>query len=234
MSYSTHDDRCSSNHAQRPRDDATVDYARFCGAERAVTVVGRALCRSPVKRRAGTATSAAGWAASASQAERRIAGMLGVHFAITSEQERSLLTADDDGDQVGELLEDIEESWDDDASKVDTDKAWDAIHRCLTDGTLDPDDDGYPLSHAVLGGRHLDDDCYVVYVSAAEVHDVAEALRAVDRTWLRRRFDAIDHRDYDGAQDDEDFEYTWRNFVAVQAFYDRAATAERAVIFTAT
>ncbi|MEW2386518.1 DUF1877 family protein [Micromonospora sp. NPDC047707] len=86
----------------------------------------------------------------------------------------------------------------------------------------------------MLGGRHLHDDYYVVYVSAAEVRDVAEALRTVDRTWLRRRFDAIDDRDYDGAQDDEDFEYTWDNLVDVQAFYDRAAAAERAVIFTAT
>jgi Domain of unknown function (DUF1877) len=162
--------------------------------------------------------------------------MLGVHFAITPEQEFSLTTADDDGDSdmVGELLEELEESWDDDASKVDTDKAWDAIHRCLTDGTLDPDSGEYPLSHAVLGGRHLHDDYYVVYVSAAEVRDVAHALRGVDRTWLRQRFDAIDDPDYRGAQDDADFEYTWENFVDVQAFYDRAAAAGRAVIFTAT
>ncbi|MGC4747536.1 YfbM family protein [Micromonospora sp. DT201] len=158
--------------------------------------------------------------------------MLGVHFAITSEQERLLLAADDD--KVGEFLEAIEESRDDGALTVDTDKAWDAIHRCLADGTLDPDGGLYPWSHAVLGGRHLHDDCYVVYVSAAEVRDVADALRSVDRTWLRRRFNAIDRRNYDGAQDDEDFEYTWNNFVDVQTFYDRAATADRSVIFTAT
>jgi Domain of unknown function (DUF1877) len=161
--------------------------------------------------------------------------MLGVHFAITSEQERSLLAADGgDSDTVGDLLEGIEESWDDDGLKVDTDKAWDAIHRCLTDGTLDPDGGEYPLSHAVLGGRHLHDDYYVVYVSAAEVRDVADALRAVDRTWLRRRFDAIDDADYRGGHDDADFEYTWDGLVDVQAFYDRAAAAGRAVIFTAT
>ncbi|MEU7611822.1 YfbM family protein [Micromonospora sp. NPDC049204] len=158
--------------------------------------------------------------------------MLGVHFAITSEQERSLLAADDD--RVGEFLEEIEESWYDDTFRVDTDKAWDAIHRCLTDGTLDPDGGPYPLSHAVLGGRHLHDDYYVVYVSAAEVRDVAEALRTIDRVWLRLRFDAIDGSDYDGAQDDDDFEYTWSNFADVQAFYDRAAKADRSVIFTAT
>lgn len=158
--------------------------------------------------------------------------MLGVHFAITSEQERLLLAADDD--KVGEFLEELEESREDDALTVDTDKAWDAIHRCLTDGTLDPDSGVYPWSHTVLGGRHLHVDYYVVYVSAAEVRDVAEALRTVDRTWLRRRFDSIDDRDYDGAQDDEDFEYTWNNFVDVQTFYDRAAAADRSVLFTAT
>ena len=160
--------------------------------------------------------------------------MLGVHFAVTSQQERSLLAADGDDDTLGERLEEIEESWDDDALKVDTDKAWDAIHRCLTDGTLDPDGGEYALSYAVLGGRHLHTGYYVVYVSAAQVRDVADALRGVDRTWLRRRFDAIDDPDYNGAHDDEDFDYTWDNLVDVQSFYDRAATAKRAVIFTAT
>ncbi|MFI5909755.1 DUF1877 family protein [Dactylosporangium sp. NPDC051541] len=162
--------------------------------------------------------------------------MLGVHFAITPDQERSLLAADDEGDTdtVGELLEDIEESWPGDALKVDTDKAWDAIHRCLTDGTLDPDGGEYPLSLAVLGGRHLHDEYYVVYISAAETRAVAAALRGVVRTWLRRRFDAIEDPDYRGARDDADFEYTWDGFGDVRAFYERAAAAGRAVLFTAT
>ncbi|WP_432981476.1 YfbM family protein [Dactylosporangium sp. CA-233914] len=159
-----------------------------------------------------------------------------MHFAITSDQERSLLAADDEGDSdtVGELLEDIEESWRDGGLKVDTDKAWDAIHRCLTDGTLDPDGGEYPLSLAVLGGRHLHDEYYVVYISAAETRDVATALRGVDRTWLRRRFDAIDDPGYRGTRDDADFEYTWDGFADVRAFYERAAAAGRAVLFTAT
>lgn len=162
--------------------------------------------------------------------------MLGVHFAIEAEHERSLLAADDDGDseRVGEILEELEESWPDDALKVDTDKAWDAIHRCLTDGTLDPDGGPYPLSHTVLGGRHLHEEYYVVYVSPDEVRDVASALHDVESAWLRRQFDAIDDPDYRGAGDDADFAYTWDNFLDLRAFYDRAAAAGRAVVFTAT
>jgi hypothetical protein len=103
--------------------------------------------------------------------------MLGVHFAITPGQERALLAADDEGhsDMVGELLEEIEETWHDDGLKVDTDKAWDAIHRCLTDGTLDPDGGEYPLSLAVLGGRHLHDEYYVVYINAAQTRAATAA-----------------------------------------------------------
>jgi hypothetical protein len=117
---------------------------------------------------------------------------------------------------------------------MDTDKAWDAIHRSLTDGTLDPDGGEYPLSHAVLGGRHLHDDQYAVLVSAAEVRDVTEALHRIDRDALRERFDTLADTDYEGAGDDQDFEYTWANYVDVQGFYQRAAAAGRAVVFTAT
>jgi Domain of unknown function (DUF1877) len=161
-------------------------------------------------------------------------GMLGVYYAVTATQERLLLAADDDSDAVGQLVEDIEESWSEDELTVDTDKAWDAIHRCLGDGTLDPDGGEYPLSHVVLGGRHLHDEYYVVYVSVAETRDVAAALHRVDRDRLRRRFDAISDPEYRGAHDDTDFEYTWTSFVDVLGFYERAAAAGRAVIFTAT
>lgn len=162
--------------------------------------------------------------------------MLGVHFALTPDQERDLLAAADadDTDRLAELLEDIEELWSEPALKVDTDKAWDAIHRCLSDGSLDPDDGRFPLSHAVLGGRHLHEEYYVVHVTANEVRDVAGALPDIDREWLRRRYDTLADSDYDGPHDDADFEYTWDNFVDVRGFYQRAAEHGRAVLFTAT
>ena len=104
--------------------------------------------------------------------------------------------------------------------------------RC--DGTLNPDGGDYPPSHTILGGRHLHDEYYVVQVSATAVQDVAEALRQVDKAWLRERFDAMDTSDYLGARDDADFAYTWDSFVDVRTFYERTAKAGRAIIFTAT
>ncbi|MET7419933.1 YfbM family protein [Dactylosporangium sp. NPDC005555] len=150
--------------------------------------------------------------------------MLGVHFAVTAEQEKALLKAARN-DEVGDLVEDLGEDWDDESMKVDSDKAWDALHRCLGDE--------YPLSHAILGGEDLHEEYWVVHVTAEQVRDVAAALRGLDRAWLRERFDAFDKDDYAGAGDDRDFEYTWGNFADIRAFYDRAATAGRAVVFTA-
>ncbi|WP_430788759.1 YfbM family protein [Actinoplanes sp. G11-F43] len=163
----------------------------------------------------------------------RLGAMLGVHFAITPEQENALLAADGDLAEVGSIVSEIEESWGDDRLKVDTDKAWDAIHRSLTDGTLDPDGGEFPLSHAVTGGRHLHDEYHVVLITASEVPEVAKALQEVDRRWLRQRFDLIDDPDYSGAGDDDDFDYTWTNFADLQRFFQRAAAAHRAVLFTA-
>jgi hypothetical protein len=159
-------------------------------------------------------------------------GGIGVHFALTAEQAQSLLDAPDP-DTIMSLVEAIEES----AAAADhmsTDKAWDAIHRCLSDGTLTLDAGEYPLSHTVLGGALLDagDDYFVSCLAPEQVKDVAVALEPLDEAWLRERFFALDTEDYDGARDDEDFGYTWSNFVDIRDFFTRAAGAGRSVIFT--
>lgn len=157
---------------------------------------------------------------------------LGMHFALDAGDLARLLAADGD-DELVEVVEEIEESscgeW-----SMGTDKAWDAIHRCLTDGTLAFDNGHYPLSHVVLGGRqlHEDDDYIVALITAEQVVHVAEALDGVDEAWTRERFFGLDFDDYDGARDEDDFRYTWTNLDDLRGFYQRAAQALRAVIFT--
>jgi hypothetical protein len=155
---------------------------------------------------------------------------LGVHFALTSDQEEQLLDAVDD-DEVMSLIDEIEETIGE-RDLVATDKAWDAIHRCLTDGTLYGED--MPLSLAVLGGEYLheEDDYIVSYVTVDEVQEVSVALSGWDETRLRERYDAIDPDDYDGLKGDDDFAYTWENFVELIGFFAEAAVNKKAVIFT--
>ncbi|WP_280430156.1 YfbM family protein [Nocardia brasiliensis] len=160
-------------------------------------------------------------------------GSLGVHFALTSEQAQALLGADDPDDLLT-LLEEIEEELADEADQVASDKAWDAIHRCLSDGTLDPTAGTYPLSYAVLGGTRLDagDDYFVSFRTTEQVGDVARALAPLDEQAFRERFFTLNPDDYDGARDEDDFAYTWSNLIDIRTFFTRAAQLGRPVIFT--
>src|SRR3954464_8730265 len=152
----------------------------------------------------------------------------GVHFAVTAPQARALLAARSDRQLMGQI-ERIEEAWEE-PFVVETDKAWNAIHRCLTDGSLLYVSGEYPLNHCVCGGRqlHRGPDYTVSFVSAREVKDVAAALAKVTKAWMRRRYDQIDPDEYDEVEmGDEDFDYTWENFLDVRRFYKRAAAAGR-------
>jgi len=157
----------------------------------------------------------------------------GVHFAITSEQQTKLLVASNDDDLM-EIIEQIEEAWDKD-HLAESDKAWDAIHRCLTDGSLLYESGEYPLNHVICGGRQLlqGEDYVVSLVTPDQVRDVSAALAPLTEDWMRARYFSLLKPDsYDGKIGDEDFDYTWTWFENVRDLYREAAASGRAVIFT--
>jgi hypothetical protein len=162
-------------------------------------------------------------------------GCLGVHFALDPADQEKVLAADDDEALLDVIQDDIEERLDDDGFSFQTDKAWDAIHRCLTDGTLTFGPGGSALSYCILGGRPLysGDDYIVSYVEPQQVAACAQALRAISRAELRSRYFALDPEEYGYPLSDEDFEYTWGNFEGLPEFFEKAAKAKRPVIFTA-
>jgi hypothetical protein len=157
---------------------------------------------------------------------------LGVLFAISPGTAERLVVASSD-DEVMEIVEELEEEWEDNFV-METDKAWDAIHRALSDGTLDDDGGEYPLNRAILGGKHLDagESYIVVLVPKKEVPDVAKALASIDERDFKRRYETVVPKDYAPEYGEEDLAYSWSNFEDVASFYERAAKAGRAVIFT--
>lgn len=154
----------------------------------------------------------------------------GVHFALRPDEQQQLLEAVDDAALVALLQEEIEERWDQEWL-FESDKAWDAIHRCLGKGDLSSD--GSTLSKCILGGRQLHEgDGYIVsYLTADEVASVSIALDKVDESWVRRRYSSIAKHGYDGPVGDDDFEYTWDNLQGLRAFFRKAAEARRTVVF---
>jgi hypothetical protein len=158
---------------------------------------------------------------------------LGVHFAVTSAQARALLAAGSDRALMA-LIHELEEA-NEQPFVVQSDKAWDAIHRCLTDGSLLYVSGEYPLNLCICGGRQLfrGRNYTASFVSARQVKDVAEALDKVTKRWMRKRYFLLDPQEYNEVEmGEEDFDYTWENFLDVRRFYRKAAEAGRAVIFT--
>jgi Domain of unknown function (DUF1877) len=156
----------------------------------------------------------------------------GVFFAITPEQANALLAANDD-DSVIALIEAIEETWDKD-NLAECDKAWDAMHRCLTDGRLEYGNGPDPLNHCVLGPRQLHQgDSYIVsLVSAEKVREIAAVLKDVTEEWFRQRYRTTVPTDYAPEYGEQDLDYTWDWFKGVRELYTKAAEGARAVIFT--
>jgi len=162
---------------------------------------------------------------------------LGVHFALTDKEAAHLRSFTDEQARLDHLQEVIEETYfgDHPDLKAESDKAWDAMHRTLTDGQLTWDGGEYPLSHVVLAGELLytDADYIMSLKTPRQVRDIAAALPTVTEADFRRRYFALDAKSYGFPLTEEDFRYTWNWFQGVRDLYSRAAKEGRFVLFTA-
>ena len=164
-------------------------------------------------------------------------GCLGVHFSLSAEEVGRLRAIGDESARVDYVYEVIEPEYfaNQPERKAECDKAWDAMHRTLSDGELSGDGGNYPLNHVVLGGERLysQSDFVMVLKTPDQVRDVAAALPGLTEAEFRRRYFAIDPDSYGLAPSEEDFAYTWDYFQGVREFWMRAASEGRHVLFTA-
>ena len=162
---------------------------------------------------------------------------LGVHFALTGEEVEKLRSFTTDSDRLNYLQTQIEETYfAGDAEYIaESDKAWDAMHRLLSDGELSYSDGPEPLRLTVIGGEPIYSagDYIMSLKSPTQVKAVSDALSVIDEAEFRRRYDRIDEAKYGFPKSSEDLEYTWSSFGGVVALFKKAATQGRHVLFTA-
>jgi hypothetical protein len=155
----------------------------------------------------------------------------GVHFGLTPEEGTRLLDETHNNEELLAAVNAIEERWDKKWLQ-ETDKAWDAIHRCLTDGNLHYGES--PLHLCILGEDNLyEGKGYIVNaLLPEEVQLAAEAIRGVNRAWMLRKYWQINPKDYGSPLSEEDFGYTWAWFKPLKRFFQKAARHGRYVVFT--
>jgi hypothetical protein len=159
---------------------------------------------------------------------------LGVHFALSEADVATLLDLESDDARLAYVRDVLEVRELGGPGSAESDKAWDAMHRVLADGELTLEGGEYPLSHVVLGGQSLydGDDFLMTLKTAAEVRDIAQALRALTETEFRDRYGRLGP-DYDGEIGEEDLAYTWRWFQGVRDLFLQASDSGKSVLFTA-
>lgn len=160
----------------------------------------------------------------------------GIFFALTALELAGLEGRVSIGEQrtwVNETY--LERSAESSARMLDVDVAWDAIHRCLGDGTLDEDPTHYPLRRVVLGGAVVKaDKGLIMRLNAPEViRDLAPRLAKLDESGFRVCYFAIRADSYVMEPNEMDFQYTWDYFQQLKPFYERAVEQNNAVLFIA-
>lgn len=156
----------------------------------------------------------------------------GIHFILSAKDEERVASADDD--EVLELLERLEEEWDKD-NLAESDKAWDAIHRTLTDGELLYDNGEYPLNHVICGSRRVysGDDYTICLTTPSQVIDIANALNVITKQWFTERyFSLLPNNGYEHDISQEDLDYTYNWLQSIVKLFDKAAKLQRAVLFS--
>ncbi|MDX1945105.1 MAG: DUF1877 family protein [Pirellulaceae bacterium] len=160
----------------------------------------------------------------------------GYHMALGREHAKRLFAIKDDG-ALRKFLDELRGAPDMKKSGrlLELGTAWDGIHRCLTDGTLDPTAGDFPLNHAVLGGKQLHQgaDYTAVLIRPDMTRFIADALEELDEDEVRKRFFALDRNTYQQPIGEKEFMEIWLALKNLQVFFAAAAESLEAVIFTA-
>ncbi len=164
----------------------------------------------------------------------------GVYFALTDEEAKQLLALRGDEAVLEFIQEGVESRWDEEWLR-EVDKAWDAIHRCLSGGDLSRRGRS-ALEKFVLGGKqlHAGSEYIISFLTASEVRAVLEAVAPLEKQWFRDRYFSLKKTNlmtfridlYDGPLDEEDFEYSWSYFDEARTFFRKVADAGRSLIFS--
>lgn len=157
----------------------------------------------------------------------------GYFLALDEPRIAQLLVHDGNDERLIEFIQELDMTNVPDECEVD--KAWDGIHRCLTEGRLGSEDGSYPLNAVVLGGLplHQGDDYIVSYNTPAEVREVAAALADLDLEPFITRYWTLDPDDYFAVIEQDDLAYLTYYLQEINKFYQRAAQAGWASVFVA-
>jgi Domain of unknown function (DUF1877) len=160
----------------------------------------------------------------------------GFHIALAREHAKTLFGLKDDA-SLRKFLDELKVRPDIKKSGrlLDTGILWDPIHRCITEGELDPAAGDFPLNHAVLGGKQLlkGTDYTAVLIRPDMTRFIADALGDLEENDIRKKYFALNGGSYKQPVDEKRFIEMWLMLQNLKVFFDAATENMEAVVFTA-
>jgi len=160
----------------------------------------------------------------------------GFHIALAREHAKTLFGLKDDA-SIRKFLEELRVRPDIKKSgrMLELGTLWDPIHRCLTEGELDPTAGDFPLNTAVLGGKQLlkGTDYAAVLIRPDMTNFIADAIGELEEDDVRKKFMALQGGSYNGPIDEKHFMEMWLRLQDLKVFFEAAAQNMEAVVFTA-
>jgi hypothetical protein len=160
----------------------------------------------------------------------------GFHIALAREHAKTLFGLKEDG-AIHKFLDELKARPDMKKSGrlLDLGSLWDPIHRCLTEGELDPAAGDFPLNTAVLGGKQLlqGKDYTAVLIRPDMTRFIADALGELEEDDIRKKFFALQGGTYQEPIDEKHFMEMWLRLQDLKIFFEAAAENMEAVVFTA-
>jgi hypothetical protein len=160
----------------------------------------------------------------------------GYHIALGREHAKRLFSLKED-QAILQFLEELKSSSEMKKSGrlLDTGTTWDPIHRCLTEGELDPAGGDFPLNHAILGGKqlHRGADHVAMLIRPDMTRFIADALAEVEEDDFRQKFMALNPTSYQRPITEKEFMEVWLKMQDLKVFFEAAAENLEAVVFTA-
>lgn len=156
---------------------------------------------------------------------------LGGFRAITKE-ELDRLRSVPRADRVPDYLDEMEM-----VDSCDLDKAWDAIHRALTNGKLEFGGKNPPGCWVILGGEALrgdregEEDYIITCKTPEQVQRLYWFLLKLTEEKFRELYFAIDPEEYGFELSEDDFDYTWSCLGDCIQFFKRTVNRGLWVLF---
>ena len=153
----------------------------------------------------------------------------GIHLSLDRERAKQVFAQKSEAGLRQAVLELLAES--DGAPQIATSGTlWPVLHRCLSDGTLEPSGGEMPLNQCILGGRPLPSPPGqpTVLVRPDLVTHVGAALDGLDEAWLGTQLCELP----DGAAEESlSAASLWECLQRIRALFQSAARNRNAVLF---